>query len=125
MVIILLVGYICHQQLPYGNDIDKYLEKGIAVKYNKNVYRALTMISQFGINMLVPIFICSFAGMFFDWKFGTSFWTVILFFVGALAGFTNVFRFAKKIYEKPAVTRRRSTKKQSSEKENNEYEEKN
>ena len=125
MVIILLVGYICHQQLPYGNDIDKYLEKGIAVKYNKNVYRALTMISQFGINMLVPIFICSFAGMFFDWKFGTSFWTVILFFVGALAGFTNVFRFAKKIYETPAVTRRRSTKKQSGEKEKNEYEEKN
>ena len=95
------------------------------MKYNKNVYRALTMISQFGINMLVPIFICSFAGMFFDWKFGTSFWTVILFFVGALAGFTNVFRFARKIYETPAVTRRRSTKKQSGEKENNEYEEKN
>ena len=95
------------------------------MKYNKNVYQALTMISQFGINMLVPIFICSFVGMFFDWKFGTSFWTVILFFVGALAGFTNVFRFAKKIYETPAVTRRRSTKKQSGEKENNEYEEKN
>lgn len=75
------------------------------------------MISQFGINMLVPIFICSFAGMFLDWKFGTSFWTVALFFVGALAGFTNVFRFAKKIYEKPAVTRRRSTKSQSDEKE--------
>ena len=95
------------------------------MKYSKNVYRALMMISQFGINMLVPIFICSFAGMFFDWKFGTSFWTVILFFVGALAGFTNVFRFAKKIYETPAVTRRRSTKKQSGEKENDEYEEKN
>ena len=95
------------------------------MKYNKNVYQALTMISQFGINMLVPIFICSFAGMFFEWKFGTSFWTVVHFFVGALAGFTHVFRFAKKIYETPAVTRRRSTKKQSGEKENNEYEEKN
>ena len=80
------------------------------MKYNRNVYQALMMISQFGINMLVPIFICSFAGIFLDWKFGTSFWTVILFFVGALAGFTNVYRFAKKIYETPAVTRRRSTK---------------
>ncbi|MDE7133348.1 MAG: AtpZ/AtpI family protein [Lachnospiraceae bacterium] len=75
------------------------------------------MISQFGINMLVPIFICSFAGMFLDWKFETSFWTVVLFFVGALAGFTNVFRFAKKIYETPAVTRRRSTKRQDDKKE--------
>ncbi|MDE6738807.1 MAG: AtpZ/AtpI family protein [Lachnospiraceae bacterium] len=75
------------------------------------------MISQFGINMLVPIFICSFAGMFLDWKFETSFWTVVLFFVGAMAGFTNVFRFAKKIYETPAVTRRRSTKRQDNKKE--------
>jgi len=75
------------------------------------------MISQFGINMLVPIFICAFAGMFLDWKFGTSFWTVVLFFLGALAGFTNVFRFAKRIYEAPAATRRRSRKMQSGKKE--------
>ena len=96
------------------------------MKYNKNVYQAFMMITQFSINMLVPIFICSFVGMFLDWKFGTSFWTVALFFVGALAGFTNVFRFAKKIYETPAVTRRRSTKKQSDEKEMSEhYEEEN
>lgn len=66
------------------------------------------MITQFGINMLVPIFICSFVGMFIDRKLGTSVWTVALFFVGALAGFTNVFRFARKVYETPAVTRRRS-----------------
>lgn len=95
------------------------------MKYNKNVYQAIMMISQFGINMLVPIFICSFVGMFLDWRFGTSFWMVVLFFVGALAGFTNVFRFAKKIYETPAVTRRRSTKKQSDKKEKSDYEEEN
>ncbi len=84
-------------------------KKGRAVKYNRNVYQALTMITQFGINMLVPIFLCSFAGMFLDRKFGTSFWTVVLFFVGTLAGFTNVFRFARRIYETPAVTRKRGT----------------
>ncbi len=83
------------------------LKKGRAVKYNRNVYQALTMITQFGINMLVPVFLCSFAGMFLDRKFGTSFWMILLFFVGALAGFTNVFRFARRIYETPAVTRRR------------------
>ena len=93
------------------------MEKGKAVKQNKKVYQALMMISQFGINMLVPIFICSFAGMFLDRKLGTSYWTIVLFFVGALAGFTNVFRVAKKIYETPAVTRRRSTKRQVDEKE--------
>lgn len=49
------------------------------MKYNRNVYQALIMITQFGINMLVPIFLCSFAGMFIDYKLGTSVWTVVLF----------------------------------------------
>lgn len=80
------------------------------MKYNKTVYRALVMITQFGVNMLVPIFLCSFLGMFLDRKLGTNIWMVALFFMGALAGFTNVFRFARKIYETPAQTRRRSTR---------------
>lgn len=82
-------------------------QMGEAVKYSRNVYHALMMISQFGINMLVPIFMCSFIGIIIDRKFGTSFWVVVLFFAGAAAGARNVFRFAKKIYETPAVTRRR------------------
>lgn len=68
------------------------------MKYRKNVYHALTMITQFGINMLVPIFLCSFAGIYLDKWLGTSYWMVLLFFVGALAGFRNVYIFAKKIY---------------------------
>lgn len=75
--------------------------------YNRNVYRSLVMISQFGINMLVPIFLCSFIGIEIDKRCGTSFWVVILFFIGAAAGFRNVFLFARKIYERPAETRRR------------------
>ena len=68
-------------------------------KYKKSVYQSLAVITQFGINMLVPIFLCSFAGMFLDRKLGTAFWFVLLFFVGALAGFRNIFILAKKIYE--------------------------
>ncbi len=68
------------------------------MKYRKNVYHALTMITQFGINMLVPIFLCSFAGIYLDKKLGSSFCMVFLFFVGALAGFRNVFVFARKVY---------------------------
>lgn len=77
------------------------------MKYNKNVYHALMMVSQFGINMLVPIFLCSIIGIFIDEKCGTDIWVVVLFFVGAAAGFRNVMKFAKKIYEVPASTRRR------------------
>jgi F0F1-type ATP synthase assembly protein I len=49
--------------------------------------------------MLVPIFLCAFIGLFIDRKFGTSFWFVVLFFVGALAGFKNIYILAKKIYD--------------------------
>lgn len=69
------------------------------MKYNRNVYRSLVMITQFGLNMLVPILICTFVGDFMDKKLGTSFFVIIFFFVGALAGFRNVFLFARKIYE--------------------------
>ena len=72
---------------------------GVAfVRYGKNVYHALTMITQFGINMLTPVFLCSFIGIYIDRKLGTSFWMVLLFFVGALAGFRNIYVFARRIY---------------------------
>ena len=58
----------------------------------------MIMITQFTINMLVPIFLCTFLGMFIDRKLETSYFVVILFFAGALAGFRNVAVFAKKIY---------------------------
>lgn len=69
------------------------------MKYHRKVYRSLAMITQFGINMLVPIFLCSFLGIFLDRKFGTQFCMIVLFFVGALAGGRNVYRMAKTIYE--------------------------
>jgi F0F1-type ATP synthase assembly protein I len=68
-------------------------------KYKSTVYQSLAVITQFGINMLVPIFLCSFVGLFIDKKLGTGFWFVLLFFVGALAGFRNIYILAKKIYE--------------------------
>ena len=69
------------------------------MKYDKSVLRALSLITQFSINMLVPILMCTFLGMFIDRKAGTSFWVVILFFVGAMAGFRNIYIFAKKIFD--------------------------
>ena len=69
------------------------------MKYHKNVYKALSLITQFSINMLVPIFGCSFLGMFLDRKLGTGFCKIILFFVGPLAGFRNVYRMAATIFK--------------------------
>lgn len=69
------------------------------MKKQSLVMRSLTTISQFGINMVVPIGMCSLAGYFFDKWLGTSFFIIVLFFVGALAGFRNIYILARKIYE--------------------------
>ncbi len=80
------------------------------MKYEKKVYHSLALISQFGINMLVPIFLCSFIGIYLDRTFETSYWMVLLFFVGALAGFRNIMIFAKKIVKEDGDIRQRDRK---------------
>ena len=75
------------------------IQMGKNKKYKRSVYQSLAVITQFGINMLVPIFMCSFAGLFLDRKLGTAFCFVLLFFVGAIAGFRNIYILARKIYE--------------------------
>ena len=67
------------------------------MKYKKGVYQSLAMITQFSIHMLVPIFLCTFLGIWLDKKLDTGFWVVILFFVGAAAGFRNIYIVAKQI----------------------------
>lgn len=69
-------------------------------KNDNSVAQALVMVMQFGINMLVPICLMSALGIWLDKKFGTSFWMILLFFAGALAGGQNVYRMAKQVYGK-------------------------
>lgn len=69
-------------------------------KYDKSVYKSFALISQFGINMLVPIGLLTWLGIFLDNKMGTSYWMIILFFVGAIAGGRNVYQMSKNIYGK-------------------------
>lgn len=68
-------------------------------KYNGSVYKSLALISQFGINMLVPIFLCSFLGYFIDKQAGTQIWFIVLFFLGAAAGFRNIYIMARGLYQ--------------------------
>ena len=79
--------------------------------YDKSVFQALTLISQFGINMLVPIGLMTFLGMYLDKRFGTSYLVILLFFVGALAGGRNVYQMAKKFFGKKEKTDDRETQK--------------
>jgi len=71
------------------------------MKEDKNiVFRSFAMIMQFGINMLVPIAACTFAGYWLGQKCGMDFLVIVGFFIGALAGGTAVFRQARAIYKK-------------------------
>lgn len=75
------------------------------MRYDKSVYRSLALITQFGINMLVPIFLCTIAGVFIGKKFSIDWVVIPLFLIGALAGFRNVFIMAKKIYSQESPSR--------------------
>lgn len=68
-------------------------------KTDKSVYNSFVMITQFGINMIVPICMMMALGIWLDSKLNTSYWVIIFFFVGAIAGGQNIYRMAKKIYE--------------------------
>lgn len=73
-------------------------EKTMQRKNQRKVFQSLTLILQFGLNMIVPIFMCTMLGVWLGEKYDIPIITVPLFIVGALAGFTNIFKMAKKIY---------------------------
>ncbi len=69
------------------------------MKYRKNVYQSFTMVMQFGLNMIVPILMCTMLGVYIGEKYDILFIVAPLFFIGALAGVRNIYKMAKKIYE--------------------------
>ena len=69
-------------------------------KHDKSVLQSLTLISQFGINMLVPIGFMLWLGLWLDEKLGTSWLVIPCFFVGAIAGAQNIYKMAKSLISK-------------------------
>ncbi len=68
------------------------------MKDKRKIVQSLTLILQFGLNMIVPIFMCTMFGVWLGERYDIPVVAVPLFIVGALAGFTNIFKMAKKIY---------------------------
>lgn len=77
--------------------------------FDKSVYSSLTLIMQFGINMIVPIAMMTALGIYLDGRFGTWYLTIVLFFVGAVAGGQNVYRMAKRLYDTPDNATKKET----------------
>ena len=66
------------------------------MNYKKSVYTTFSMISQVGISMIVPILLCTYAGVWLEEKFDFP-WTVIMIVVGVLAGVRNVIAMVKRM----------------------------
>ena len=66
------------------------------MRKNRKVFQALTLILQFGLNMIVPIVMCTLFGTWIGRKYDMLWIVIPLFIMGALAGFTNIFKMAKK-----------------------------
>lgn len=64
------------------------------MKYNKSVYTTLALISQLGISMIVPILLCTYAGVWLEERFDFPY-TIIFIVLGIAAGGRNVYALVK------------------------------
>jgi predicted F0F1-ATPase subunit len=67
---------------------------------NNKVIKALMLISQLGISIIVPIIMCTLAGVWLDDRFSLS-TTVPLIVTGVLAGIRNAYHLVKGANEDP------------------------
>ena len=79
---------------------------------NRMVMDALIMVFQFGINMIVPIFICTLMGVWIGDKTGATWVAIPLFFIGAIAGGNNIYKMSKRIINSNSKGRKNVKKNQ-------------
>ena len=69
------------------------------MKEQKKIFQAFSFILQFTLNMLVPIGMCMALGIWLDDKYDMPWIIIVLFFVGACAGFTSIYKMSKPLME--------------------------
>lgn len=69
------------------------------MKHRKSIARNFALVTQLGLSMMTPVFLCILAGYFIDAKTGlrTTFWFLI---AGFLAGARNTYLLAKGTIER-------------------------
>lgn len=63
---------------------------------NRDIVESFSLVTQFGITMIVPIVMCVAFGVWIGGKFNMDWIVIPLFFIGALAGYNNIYRMSKK-----------------------------
>ena len=69
------------------------------MKNQRKIVQAFSFVLQFTLNMLVPIGMCMWLGVWLDEKFDMPWIIIVLFFVGALAGFTSIYKMSKPLMQ--------------------------
>ncbi len=77
--------------------------------YKKEVFRNLSLITQLGLHVMVPTFLCVLIGVWIDKKFGLS-TTVVLLILGILAGGRNAYILAMKVVNQNALDEKKENK---------------
>ena len=67
-------------------------------KKEHNILRAFAMISQIGIAMMVPLFLCAAIGLWLDSHFQTQYWFLIMLLPGLGAAFRSFFVLTRSFY---------------------------
>ncbi len=65
---------------------------------SRSTFQALALVSQLGLTMVTAIGLPTAFGIWLDRKFGTAWFTVLLFIMGTVAGGQSVYRMIRKIY---------------------------
>lgn len=68
------------------------------MQYKKSVFRSLAMVTQLGLSVVTPVFLCVFIGYQIDSQFGTK-WMIPLLILGILAGGRCAWVMAVKVLE--------------------------
>ena len=64
------------------------------------ITESFSMVLQFGLNMIIPIAMCIALGVWLGDKYDMDWIVIPLFFVGALAGYTSIFKMVKQYLRK-------------------------
>lgn len=76
----------------------KNAERGGQMQYKKSVFQSLAMVTQLGLCVLTPVFLCIFIGYQIDSHFGTKILVPML-ILGVLAGGRSAWQMAKATLE--------------------------
>lgn len=70
------------------------------MKSKHKVIRALMLVTQLGISMMVPVLLCVWLGGLLQKKLGSPLWLWVFLFLGMGAAFRNVYYLLKPFYSR-------------------------